>query len=229
MTTTTTEKPAFQDAKRQLAGLTAPFERAAIQWLVRRLPERMNSDHLSLIGFFSLVAAGVCYAFSQLNPPLFLHSVNVFLLLNWFGDSLDGSLARHRNKQRPRYGFYVDHIIDTVGFFFLIGGLGVSGYMSERVSFGLLTAYYMLMINSNLAAYTLGRFNVSYGLFGPTELRIVLAIGNVALIYHPHSTILGTKYLLYDVGGVVAVVGMAITFLLAVSKNIATLYRLERV
>lgn len=223
------EKSDFKDAKRQLAGLTAPLERRAIQFCVQKLPAWVNSDHLSLLGFLALVGAGALYSISQSNPVLYLTLVNVCLLLNWFGDSLDGSLARYRQKQRPRYGFYVDHIIDTIGFFFLIGGMAVSGYMSERVAFGLLTVYYMLMINSNLSAYTLSKFNVSYGLFGPTELRIVLAIGNFFLITHPFSTILGHKYLLYDVGGVCSIIGMGITFLIAVLKNIVTLYNLERV
>lgn len=223
------EKSDFKDAKRQLAGLTAPLERRAIQFCVQKLPAWVNSDHLSLLGFLALVGAGALYSISKSNPVLYLTLVNVCLLLNWFGDSLDGSLARYRQKQRPRYGFYVDHIIDTIGFFFLIGGMAVSGYMSERVAFGLLTVYYMLMINSNLSAYTLSKFNVSYGLFGPTELRIVLAIGNFFLITHPFSTILGHKYLLYDVGGVCSIIGMGITFLIAVLKNIVTLYNMERV
>ncbi len=219
---------AFKDAKRELSGLTAAIEKKILHWLAANMPDRINSDHLSVLGLMALFFGGIGYWYSRSNP-LFLHFVNVCLLLNWFGDSLDGTLARYRNKSRPRYGFYVDHIIDTFGTLFLLGGLACSGFMSERVAFGLLAVYYMLMINSNLAAYTIGRFQISYGLFGPTELRIVLAIGNIALIYHPYSTILGERFLLYDVGGVVAIIGMAVTLVISVIRNTRTLYALERI
>src|SRR2546423_14727676 len=98
----------------------------------------------------------------------------LFLGVNWFGDSLDGTLARYRNRQRPRYGFYVDHIIDTYGTLFLIGGLAISGYMSERVAALMLVVFLMLAINSYLAAHTLGVFKISHWIFGPTEIRVVL-------------------------------------------------------
>lgn len=219
---------AFKDAKRELSGLTASLEKKILHWFAAHMPERVNSDHLSILGLLALFFGGVGYLCSRYDP-MFLHLVNLCLLLNWFGDSLDGTLARYRDKSRPRYGFYVDHIIDTFGTLFLLGGLACSGYMSERIAFGLLAVYYMLMINSNLAAYTIGRFQISYGLFGPTELRIVLAIGNIALIYHPYSTILGERFLLYDVGGFVAIVGMAVTLVISVIRNTRTLYALERV
>src|SRR6185436_12326560 len=127
----------------------------------------------------SMLLAGVAYAASGKNP-LMLHLVNLFIFLNWFGDSLDGTLARYRDRQRPRYGFYVDHIIDTFGTMFLVLGLALSGYMTERIAAAVLIVFLMLAINSYLAAYSLGVFKISQGIFGPTEIRLVIIIGNLA-------------------------------------------------
>lgn len=224
-----TSTVAFKDAKRELSGLVAPLERHALRWLVERIPTRINSDHLTILGFLALIAAGLFYWLAGTHDRLWLHAVNLMLFVNWFGDSLDGNLARFRKKSRPRYGFYVDHIVDAFGTLALFGGMAMSGFISERVACGLLALYYLLMINSNLSAYTLGKFNVSYGLFGPTELRIVLAIGNLFLLTRTTSTIFGQKFLMYDVGGCVALVGMTITLVVAVMRNTAQLYREERI
>src|SRR5882672_437960 len=147
----------FKDAKREQTSVLAPLERAVLRVLARRMPAFVNSDHLSLLGLVSMFLAGVGYALSRQNP-LILHLVNLFIFLNWFGDSLDGTLARYRDRQRPRYGFYVDHIIDTFGALFLLLGLARSGYMSDRVAAAVLIAYFMLAINSYLAAYAVGVF-----------------------------------------------------------------------
>src|SRR5258705_3763854 len=188
----------FKDAKREQTSVLAPLERAALRGLARRMPAFVNSDHLSLLGLVSMFLAGVGYALSRQNP-LMLHLVNLFIFLNWFGDSLDGTLARYRDRQRPRYGFYVDHIIDTFGTMFLIFGLARSGYMTERVAAAMLVVFLMLAINSYLTAYALGVFKISHWKMGPTELRLLLCIGNLYLIHSSHTHILGRRLLLYDV------------------------------
>jgi len=99
-------KKKFVDARREQTSILAPLERAALRALAQRMPQAVNSDHLSLLGLLAMFLAGVFYAASGRNP-LFLHAVNVCIFLNWFGDSLDGTLARYRDRQRPRYGFYV--------------------------------------------------------------------------------------------------------------------------
>jgi len=218
----------FHAAEREQRSVLAPLERAALQGLSRRMPGWVNSDHLSVLGLVAMFMAGVCYAASKHNP-LMLHLVNLCILLNWFGDSLDGTLARYRDRQRPRYGFYVDHIIDTFGTMFLIYGLAMSGYMSERVAAALLTVFFMLAINSYLAAYALGVFKISQWKMGPTEMRLLLIIGNIFLLHRPHTHILGRVYLLYDVGGVVSIAGMASMLIFSSIKNTHTLYELERI
>ena len=214
----------FRDAAREQTSILAPLERVALRELARRMPAWVNSDHLSILGLLGMLMAGVCYAASKQNP-LMLHLVNVFIFLNWFGDSLDGTLARYRDRQRPRYGFYVDHIIDTFGALFLIFGLALSGYMSERVAAGLLIAYFMLAINSYLAAYSIGIFKISQWKLGPTELRLLLMVGNVFLIYRPR--VYHHRYLLFDVGGVIASIGMTLMLVVLSIQHTHSLFRLE--
>jgi phosphatidylglycerophosphate synthase len=217
----------FKDARREQTSVLAPLERAVLRGLASRMPQCVNSDHLSLLGLVAMFLAGVCYAASKQNP-LLLHLVNVCIFLNWFGDSLDGTLARYRDRQRPRYGFYVDHIIDTFGTMFLIFGLALSGYMSERVAAAVLIVFLMLAINSYLAAYALGIFKISHGKLGPTEIRLVLIIGNLFLLNSAHARIFGHQFLLFDIGGVVSIVIMGTMLVFSSIKNTHTLYDLER-
>jgi archaetidylinositol phosphate synthase len=217
----------FHDARREQTSILAPLERTALRAMARRMPRWVNSDHLSLLGLVAMFLAGVCYALSGRNP-LMLHLVNLFIFLNWFGDSLDGTLARYRDRQRPRYGFYVDHIIDTFGALFFIFGLALSGFMSERVAAALLIVFLMLAINSYLAAYALGIFKISQWKLGPTEMRLVLIIGNLYLLHSSHTRLFGRRFLLFDVGGVVSIIAMATMLVFSSIKNTHALYQLER-
>ena len=146
----------FRDALRLQESFTARAERKALAWLASRLPSWVNSDHLTLLGFIAMFLAGASYALTSVNRAGLILAT-LFLALNWFGDSLDGTLARLRNRQRPRYGFYVDHMIDTLGGLFLMGGLGISGIVDWRIALGMFIAFLMLSIEVYLAAYTLDR------------------------------------------------------------------------
>ena len=192
------------------------------------MPARVNSDHLTVLGFLGMIMAGVCYYLARWNS-LFLIGAILCLAINWFGDSLDGTLARVRNKQRPRYGFYVDHIVDSFGALFLLGGLGLSGYMTGSIAMSLIIAYFLLAIEIYLATYTIGVFRLSFGVWGPTELRILLSIGSLALLVKPRVTIAGGTYLLCDVGGVAAIIGMTAIVIISVIRNTLRLYREERI
>jgi phosphatidylglycerophosphate synthase len=216
----------FANAIRLQESFTAHAERRALAWLAARLPSWMNSDHLTLIGFAAMILAGGSYALARTNH-LGLLLATFFLALNWFGDSLDGTLARLRNRQRPRYGFYVDHMIDTLGGFFLMGGLAISGMVDWRIALGMFVAFLMLSVEVYLAAYTLGTFRLSFAKFGPTEIRILLAIGNTALWLHPDARIPGGSYRVFDVGGVVAIAGMSLMLVVSTILNTVKLYRAE--
>jgi phosphatidylglycerophosphate synthase len=195
-------------------------------WLAARIPAGINSDHLTVLALFAMLMAGVSY-YAARSTPLALIMVVGWLGVNWFGDSLDGTLARVRRHQRPRYGFYVDHVVDCVGALFLLAGLGASGYMSPLVAAGLLVAYLLVSIEVYLATYCLALFRMSFLGFGPTELRIVLAVGTLALLFHPTAEILGERYRLFDVGGVIAIVGLVVTLIVSVVRNVRALYRAE--
>lgn len=222
------EAVVFKDAKRAQLSLLAPTEKRVVHWLARHMPVWVGPDHLTVLGFAAMLFAGLCYYFSQWNPS-WLHLVNLSLAMNWFGDSLDGTLARYRNKQRPQYGFYVDHIIDAFSTLFILGGLALSGYMSERVALGLLVVYFMMCINVYLATYTVGTFRLSYWKLSPTEGRLVLALGNLVMLYHPYVQFQQHTYLLSDVAGVVGIGVMVVIMMMSVIQNIYQLYCAERV
>jgi archaetidylinositol phosphate synthase len=216
----------FANAIRLQESFTARAERKALVWLAARLPAWVNSDHLTLLGFVAMFLAGASYALARTNR-VGLILATIFLAINWFGDSLDGTLARVRNRQRPRYGFYVDHMIDTVGGLFLMSGLAISGMVDWRIALGMFIAFLMLSVEVYLAAYTLGKFRLSFAKFGPTEIRILLALGNAALWVHPDARIFGSPYRIFDVGGIAAIAGMALMLIVSTIGNTVKLYRAE--
>ena len=218
-----TEK--FLRGSRMQESFLASLEKRTLLFLARRMPAWVNSDHLTLLGFAAQVMAGVGYALAASNQN-WLIAVIACLGLNWFGDSLDGTLARVRNRQRPRYGFYVDHMVDSFGAVALMGGLALSGYMHPYIAIGLLVAFLVLSIQSYLATYTLGEFQLSFWKFGPTELRILLAVGNLAVFRWPY--VLKEHYRLFDIGGIVGLIGMAAMIVFFTARNTRRLYLQEQ-
>ena len=218
---------AFQDAKREQQSFLAPIEKRCLLWLARHAPAWVNSDHLTVLSLVALAGAGLSFWWSRSNAAA-LYAVILCLALNWLGDSLDGTLARVRNRQRPRYGFYVDHVVDTFGALFLLGGLALSGFMSERIALGLLIVYFMLSIEVYLATYTLGTFQISFWKFSPTELRVLLAVGIVALLRHPDAHLAGTAWRLFDIGGAAGIAGMSAMLIVATARHTRALYNAER-
>src|SRR5579872_366280 len=147
----------FREAKRVQQSILADVEKKTLMWLAARMPAWVNSDHLTGLGLFGMLGAGMSYIASRWSV-YGLFGVIVCLAVNWFGDSLDGTLARFRNRPRPRYGFYIDHVVDAFSAVFLLVGLALSGYMHWMVAMGLLVAYFLLSIEVYLATYTLGTF-----------------------------------------------------------------------
>jgi len=189
-----------------------------------RLPRWVNSDHLTSLGSVAMAGVGACFWAG--GAALFL--VIPLLALNWFGDSLDGTLARVRNQQRPRYGYYVDHVLDAVGFACLFGGLMLGGHMSLTLGFAFLAAYYLLVVEISLATHARGTFKLAFLKIGPTELRILLAMGTLQLMRSDVVSILGHKWLLFDVGGAVAIAGFLVAFIVGAIRNGVALYNEER-
>ncbi|HUS19362.1 MAG TPA: CDP-alcohol phosphatidyltransferase family protein [Terriglobales bacterium] len=217
----------FLEAKRVMESPLARLEKKTLVWLAGRLPQWVNSDHLTAVGFAAMLGAGVCFWLGRWSRG-WLIGVVVMLAVNWFGDSLDGTLARVRNRQRPRYGFYVDHIIDAFGMLFLMAGMALSGFMSWQIAMGIVVAYFLISIEVYLATYTLRRFQITFAGFGPTELRIVLAIGALALWNRPMVSVASVSYQLFDVGGAIATAGMLAVATVSAIKNARILYLQER-
>jgi len=220
------QRARFTQANRIQQSILAQAEKRVLVWLAQRTPASINSDHLTTLGLAGQIMAGVSYGLSAKNKNWLL-AVIVFLALNWLGDSLDGTLARVRQQQRPRYGFYVDHMVDAFGSLALMGGLALSGYMHPYIAIGLLIAFLLLSVQSYLATYTLGEFRLSFWSFGPTELRVLLAIGNLALFRWP--VVLKGHYRLFDIGGAIGLVGMTAMLIFFTAHNTYRLYQEERI
>jgi phosphatidylglycerophosphate synthase len=216
----------FETAVRVHTSLLAAAERRLLVSIAGRLPRAVHSDHLTSLAALSMAGTGACFWIARAHPAALIAAI-ALLAVNWFGDSLDGTLARVRHDERPRYGFYVDHVLDAAGILALVAGLVLGGWMSSAIAAGLLIAYYLLMIEIALATHALGRFHMSFWRMGPTELRILLAAGAVQLLREPCVALLGRSYLLFDVGGIVAIVFLALTFTLSALRHGRELYRLE--
>lgn len=220
------QKNTYTEAKRVHTSVLAAAEKRLLIWIARRLPAPVNSDHLTALAGLAMAAAGVCYWIGPASP-LAMGLAILMLAVNWFGDSLDGTVARVRHHERPRYGFYVDHVLDVAGILFLFAGFALGGFMTPVVAAGFLIAYYMLMVEIALATHVLGEFRISFWKFGPTELRILLVAGTLQLMRSPYVTIAGERYLIFDVGGTVAIIALLATFIASAMKNGRILYRQE--
>jgi len=208
-------------------GLLAGPEKRALLWLARRLPRAVNSDHLSGMGLAAMFTAGLGFAAFQLTPWA-AASVVLSLIVNWFGDSLDGTVARVRNQQRPRYGYYVDHVIDLAGTTFLMAGLALSGLMAPLLAALLLAAYLLVSAETYLATHANGVFRMSFLRFGPTELRILIAAGALRAAYDPSVELGSFRVGLFDLGAAIACAGLLVAFVASAVRNVRALYAAER-
>jgi archaetidylinositol phosphate synthase len=209
---------------REHNSVLAEAEKRLLIRLAKRLPAWVNSDHLTFTGSAAMLGIGACFwagggALLMVIP---------LLAVNWFGDSLDGTLARVRRQERPRYGYYVDHVLDAAGFAALFGGLMLGGHMSLVFGLGFLATYYLVVAEISMATHARGTFKMAFMKVGPTELRIILAAGVMQLMRSDYVSILGQRWLLFDAGGAVAIGGLAIAFAVSALRNGIALYREER-
>lgn len=216
----------YREATRIQTSLLAVLEKRCLIWMAQRLPAWVNSDHLTVLAGLAMIAGGICYWIGPASPAAMLAAIGM-LILNWFGDSLDGTLARVRHHERPRYGFYVDHVLDVIGILMLLAGFALGGFITPVIAAGFLVAYYLLMVEIALATHAVGTFRISFWKFGPTELRILLAIGTLQLIRSPYVSLAGNRLLLFDVAGVVAIAAIFLTFIASAVRNTRHLYALE--
>lgn len=212
---------------RENQSLLAVLEKRALLWLARRIPPRFHADHLSLLGLGAMAGAGVSFAAMALTPWA-AAGVVVSMLLNWLGDSLDGTLARVRGHERPRYGYYVDHAIDLAGVTLVLVGLACSTLMAPLTAIAVLAAYLLVSAETYLATHARGVFRMSVLGIGPTELRILLVVGTLRAAYQPWISLDGLgPARLFDVGGIVAAASLAVVFIAAAVRNTRALYLAE--
>ncbi len=212
---------------RQHRSILAAREKRLLVAIAGRLPASISSDHLSALGLAGMAAVGTGFALMRWTP--IGAAIVVFgLLVNWFGDSLDGTVARVRQQERPRYGYYVDHVLDVIGASMLFAGLGMSGLMSPLVAAMVLAAFLLVSAESYLATHVSGVFRLSSFGVGPTELRILLGAGAIAAVRRPVVSIvlLGARPL-FEIGGMVATGGMLYAFVDAAIRQIRALAATE--
>jgi phosphatidylglycerophosphate synthase len=200
----------------------AAAEKRLLVYIAQRIPPAIHSDHLTSLALAAMALAGAAFAAARWDRRA-LWGVVIALALNWFGDSLDGTLARVRRAERPRYGFYVDHVLDIVGTTFLFAGLACSSFMSPAVALAALTAYLLVAGEVFLATAVRGVFRMSFAGVGPTELRILIASGAIALFHDPRVALGPLTIRLFDLGGVVAIAGLLAAFAVSVVRNTTAL------
>ncbi|MDI3527965.1 MAG: archaetidylinositol phosphate synthase [Tenuifilum sp.] len=182
------------------------LEKKALVWMALRIPRKINSDHLTVLGFIGALLSSAGYILSNFESN-FLWLASFGLLVNWFGDSLDGTLARVRNAQRPIYGFFIDHSIDGLTVFAICVGAGLSPYINFAVAMLILAGYLLLSVLTYINTYLKGEFKITYHKLGPTEFRLIVILINTLFIYYPTGTqnfvIDGVALSLFDVIGIV--------------------------
>ena len=202
------------EAEREPNFLFAPLERRFLPWAARKLPRRVLPDDMTAIGV--LAAFGVCAAYQlSNNGEAWLWVASALLILQWLGDSLDGTLARVRGIQRPKYGYYLDHMVDAIATAAIGLGLGLSPYMLLSIGALIVVGYLILSINVYLESMAFGRFRLGYGYLGPTEIRAVLIALNTALALELglDFKLLELNMTVFDVIGL-AIAGVMIALLL---------------
>lgn len=168
--------------KRIIQTWTAPVEKRILAWLAARTPRQITPDHLTVLGLFAAVLISISYILSK-TYPVFLWIACAGLFLNWYGDSLDGTLARFRKIERPRYGYFLDHSIDAICITIIMVGLGFSGYVRMEIALVGVIGYLLLTLYTTLANFTSHEFKISYAHLGPTEIRILTMIASIWVFY----------------------------------------------
>jgi archaetidylinositol phosphate synthase len=194
------------------------LERPALRWLCERMPSWVTPDMLTLFGLLGSFAVGAGYMLARYNP-VFIWLASFGLLINWFGDSLDGSLARYRHIERPKFGFFIDHTIDVIAEVAIFGGVALSGYVNPVLALLALAGYLMMSVFIYVYTFVTGEFRISYGGVGPTEMRMIVMISN-ALIFFIGKPVINLGFIrfgLYDgiLVGVIAMLFLAYIFMVA--------------
>jgi archaetidylinositol phosphate synthase len=215
-------------AAREKTFLLARPEARVLEWIARRLPRWVMPDHMTALGVLAAIGIAAAYALSN-RDPVWLWAASGLLVVHWLGDSLDGTLARVRRIERPRYGYYLDHLVDAVATAFIGIGLGLSPHMLLACGLIIVVAYLVLSINTYLETSALGVFSLGYGRLGPTEARLGLIVVNALLAVGvvPSFTLAGVDLGILDLAGVALALLMLGGLAVRAGRNLRELARLE--
>jgi len=223
------DDPARKSDERVNDILFGPLERPALRWLCERLPSWVNPDILTAVGLFGGVIIAAAYWLCHVDNN-FLWLVDIGLAVNWFGDSLDGNLARYRNIERFRYGYFIDHTVDTLTQTIICVGLGLSPYISFNYALLALIGYLQLGILTYIDTAVTGIFKISYGKIGPTEIRIFIVLLNLVFYVAPdpvlHLPCL--QIALFDLLALLLAAAFFTLFIVSTLTRGAALNRLDR-
>ena len=215
-------------APREKAFLLARHEQRLLEALARRLPAWLQPDHLTILGVLAAVGIAAAYALSN-RDPAWLWAASALLVVHWLGDSLDGTLARVRRSERPRYGYYLDHLVDAVATALIGIGLGLSPYMLLATGLAIVLAYLVLSINTYLETQVFGTFRLGYGRLGPTEARLALVALNTAIALGAglRFTVEGLGLSVLDLAGLAGAALMLGALAVRAAANLRRLARAE--
>jgi len=208
--------------------LLGPLERPALRWLAAHMPAWVNPDILTGVGILGSVVTFFSYWLTNINAN-FLWLASLGLVINWFGDSLDGTLARYRKIERPKYGFFVDHTVNAMSTLLVVFGLGLSPYVRFEIACLALISYLLMSVLVYIRTYVDGVFKISYGKFGPTEVRLIVIIANTVIYFvgNPVITLWFGAISIYDlIAGIVAAL-LAVIFVFSTIKQARELAKLK--
>jgi archaetidylinositol phosphate synthase len=202
-----TRMPEIEKHERVHEMLLGPFERPALQWFCQRLPAWMTPDVLTIIGILGSIMTFAGYWLTRIDKN-FLWLASLGFVVNWFGDSLDGNIARYRKIERPKYGYFVDHSVDSISMVLVFTGLGLSPYVRMDIACLALVGYLVMSIHIYIDAYVSGKFQLSYAKIGPTEMRLIAILANVVIYFlgNPDFLLLDYRLTVFDaIVGVIAI------------------------
>jgi phosphatidylglycerophosphate synthase len=207
--------------------LLGPLERPALQWLAAHAPAWMTPDVLTGIGILGSLLIFASYILTNLNEN-FLWLVNLGFVINWFGDSLDGTVARYRKIERPKFGFFIDHTTDAFSQFFVVMGLGLSPYVRFEIAALALIGYLLMSVYVYVDTFVSGVFKISYGKLGPTEVRAIIVLANILVYFlgNPVAAFSFGEFSAFDIFTLILALLLFTTFTLSTVRRAAELARL---
>jgi phosphatidylglycerophosphate synthase len=208
--------------------ITGKAEEKAKAWICPRIPEWINPDHLTVLGYIGMIITGLGFVFGFMNK-WFILLIPFGLLVNWFGDSFDGSIARYRKKTRPKYGYYIDKIVDAVAVITLTLGVGFSGFFKIEIALLFASIYLALMSHVDLVTHVQGQNRNAFGLLGPTEVRIIGVLFSIYMFFSKvhYFDIYGYIVTQYDIALFVLSVVMAVILLVSIFKKGIELHKID--